>query len=447
MFHYGSGPEAVMDGIFFDTGAGRGRIADSLEEEDRDLAAHIDIVNYTKNIWRDHHLDREAVVITNVGGSANPRQIVEGGHDSITLREQDINVYPNYYKGECSHPDPYWADDLNCIWMEMEGIGKEDRKVWAEQFDNLIKYGPLHPQIMFIQGWFSGNIANHTMEMFGENFIDRFLRFVTNTHIGVVTFSHSGNGHPVTPVGEEFYEDLFSRPLFQPCPGTWGQWGEWSNCDRSCLDGIRMRERECSAGSSALCDGSGRDMEVCNDQPCYQWPNKGWAHWEEWSSCSKSCNGGTRERRRFCKNDDNRCDETGKDYDVEVCNEDQCPSNRCAKELRINVPTSLHTEKFFPYEGLYHRTESMPTSSRPTFIKFHRDIELSYREDMSAWIVRDNSIGKIVLISYTDAFCPEHISQSDWNYINFETNNFINGNVAFEIAMQGGDYLPQIWCI
>ena len=233
MFHYGSGPDAVIDGIFFDTGGSRGRIEFSVEEEDRDMAAHADIVSFVKNLWRDHHLDREAVVITNTGGSANPRQIVEGGHDSITLRENDINGYSNYYEGECSHPDPYWENDLHCYWMQMEGI--TDRKNWVQQFDNLIKYGPLHPHILFKQGWFSGDIANHTMTMFGENYIDRFLRFATNTHLGALTFSHGGNGHETTVPDEEFYRDLFSRPLFQPCPGTWGDWGEWSNCDRSCL--------------------------------------------------------------------------------------------------------------------------------------------------------------------------------------------------------------------
>ena len=29
----------------------------------------------------------------------------------------------------------------------------------------------------------------------------------------------------------------------------------------------------------------------------------------------------------------------------------------------------------------------------------------------AAWIVRDNVIGKIVLISYSDARCPEHLQE------------------------------------
>ena len=52
---------------------------------------------------------------------------------------------------------------------------------------------------------------------------------------------------------------------------------------------------------------------------------------------------------------DNNCE--GPDYELQNCNLDACPTNKCAKELRISVPDSYHTRVFFPYEGLYHRTE------------------------------------------------------------------------------------------
>ena len=98
-------------------------------------------------------------------------------------------------------------------------------------------------------------------------------------------------------------------------------------------------------------------MQSCNDQPCYDWPNKGWTDWATWGQCSKSCNGGTRERRRFCKNLDNTCGDD-LDYEVVSCNETSCPVNSCAKELKINLDQSkFHTENFFRYDGLYHRTE------------------------------------------------------------------------------------------
>ena len=111
----------------------------------------------------------------------------------------------------------------------------------------------------------------------------------------------------------QFYEDLFdNHPIFQPCPGEWQEWGQWSNCDRSCFDGVRVRERACSSGTPALCDGSERDMEVCNQDICYDWTIKGWTDWSAWRDCSKSCGGGVRERRRVCKDIDNNCDDARK---------------------------------------------------------------------------------------------------------------------------------------
>ena len=56
------------------------------------------------------------------------------------------------------------------------------------------------------------------------------------------------------------------------------------------------------------------------------------------------------------------------------------------------------------------RTE-VKANDRSRFIKFHKDIELKYCVGRGAWIVRDNTIGKIVLISYSDAECPEHIQE------------------------------------
>ena len=137
--------------------------------------------------------------------------------------------------------DPYWEDDLNCVfWYKKEGMKKH-----RAQFDNLIKYGPLDPQTFFIQGWYHDSIWHRTNELFGEVWTDRFLRLAAESHIGALTFSHTGNGDPLAVKNNAtFYDHLFDfqkHPVFQPCPGTWESWGEWSNCDRSCNDGLRVR--------------------------------------------------------------------------------------------------------------------------------------------------------------------------------------------------------------
>ena len=66
------------------------------------------------------------------------------------------------------------------------------------------------------------------------------------SHIGALTFSHTGNGDPLrVKHNDTFYDFLFDpaeHPIFQPCQGTWEQWGSWTNCDRSCNDGLRIRQ-------------------------------------------------------------------------------------------------------------------------------------------------------------------------------------------------------------
>ena len=274
--------------------------------------------------------------------------------------------------------------------------------------------------------------------------ITRFTRFAVESHVGVISYSHTGNGDPDTVEhGSDFYNDVLSRREYQACTGVWGEWEEWSNCDRSCHDGIRIRERECSEGDAGWCDGSERDVQVCNDGPCYEWPEKGWTHWEEWSACSVSCGGGKRDRRRTCKNDEMNCG--GADYQVGNCRSAACPINQCPLELKINLPDSWHTQELFPYEAYYHRTEENITNGkRPRYIKYAKDIELVYENE--AWIMRDNDKNRIMLISFTDALCPEFIAAEDWHYLELNPDNtpgdYKNDqDITFENAKDGDDYI------
>ncbi|OWF48143.1 Sushi, von Willebrand factor type A, EGF and pentraxin domain-containing protein 1 [Mizuhopecten yessoensis] len=60
----------------------------------------------------------------------------------------------------------------------------------------------------------------------------------------------------------------------------------------------------------------------------YKIVDGGWASWSNWSSCSKSCGGGDRIRRRQCNNpnpdpDGKQC--IGQMTETELCNEEECP--------------------------------------------------------------------------------------------------------------------------
>ena len=94
-------------------------------------------------------LDRDAVVIANMGGSASSRHLMEGWIDSITLKEHNINTFTNYFSGTCPDPDPYWDGHLQCVKYN----ARDTVKYWRTQLDNLIRYGPLarvHKSSLFI---------------------------------------------------------------------------------------------------------------------------------------------------------------------------------------------------------------------------------------------------------------------------------------------------------
>ncbi|PVD21525.1 hypothetical protein C0Q70_17323 [Pomacea canaliculata] len=90
-----------------------------------------------------------------------------------------------------------------------------------------------------------------------------------------------------------------------PCPvhGNWGNWGAWGECSLTCGGGQRKRFRTCSnpppSSSGRPCVGSPEDADACSVPPC---PVDGhWTPWSEWSACSRTCDGGTKERYRLCQ--------------------------------------------------------------------------------------------------------------------------------------------------
>ncbi|XP_063781355.1 SCO-spondin-like [Pseudophryne corroboree] len=86
----------------------------------------------------------------------------------------------------------------------------------------------------------------------------------------------------------------------EPCPVDcgWSSWTLWSSCSRTCNVGTRRRYRSGTEPPAAFgggaCEGSNVAIEFCSLQPC-----KGPAgEWGPWLECSVPCGGGYRNRSR-----------------------------------------------------------------------------------------------------------------------------------------------------
>ena len=55
--------------------------------------------------------------------------------------------------------------------------------------------------------------------------------------------------------------------------GTWSSWNQFTECSKNCNGGIKTRNRVCKSdygleGQNIFCEGSFEDKEECNKQPC-----------------------------------------------------------------------------------------------------------------------------------------------------------------------------------
>ncbi|XP_059156692.1 coadhesin-like [Physella acuta] len=87
---------------------------------------------------------------------------------------------------------------------------------------------------------------------------------------------------------------------------TWLMWGAWSPCTAVC-DGVKVRSRDCMNPNpeyrGGLCDGSLREAITCGATCSDNMSANGtWSGWQEWTSCSVMCGGGTMLRIRECAN-------------------------------------------------------------------------------------------------------------------------------------------------
>uniref|UniRef100_A0A3B4EFL0 Adhesion G protein-coupled receptor B1 n=1 Tax=Pygocentrus nattereri TaxID=42514 RepID=A0A3B4EFL0_PYGNA len=128
------------------------------------------------------------------------------------------------------------------------------------------------------------------------------------------------------------------------CPGemdgVWNEWSAWSSCSASCSNGTMQRTRECNGPSygGSECQGEWLQTRDCFLREC---PVDGrWQPWSAWSSCTKTCGGGSQQRQRVCYGPffgGEPC--PGDREEVRRCNEKRCPEPHeiCDEENFSNV--------------------------------------------------------------------------------------------------------------
>ena len=84
-----------------------------------------------------------------------------------------------------------------------------------------------------------------------------------------------------------------------PVDCRWDNWGQWTTCSKTCGGGNRQRTRtigQVAEHGGLACSGLSSEEQTCQTNGCPV--SCIWGGWEQWSSCSRTCGGGTRQRTR-----------------------------------------------------------------------------------------------------------------------------------------------------
>jgi len=111
------------------------------------------------------------------------------------------------------------------------------------------------------------------------------------------------------------------------CEGClWGDWEDWNTCSRSCDGGQRQRHRDIARWprpGCGMCEAKVKVMaEACNEEACSLACVDGqWGDWHDWEECSSSCEGGITWRSRTVNRTANHCGKAaqGRGNEVKPC--------------------------------------------------------------------------------------------------------------------------------
>ena len=124
------------------------------------------------------------------------------------------------------------------------------------------------------------------------------------------------------------------NPYTRPVDGKYTPWSAWSTCSKSCGGGTQTRSRDyipAIRGGNELPHGHSdlNQSQACNTQECHI--DGSYTPWSAWGKCSKKCGGGTQTRSRLY----NAAKGGGRDLphgisdlnQSQACNTQACPVN------------------------------------------------------------------------------------------------------------------------
>ena len=151
----------------------------------------------------------------------------------------------------------------------------------------------------------------------------------------------------------EWEDGVMVRCKGEEC--VWSGYSVWSGCDVSCGVGRQVRKRRIlqPAGEGGEeCTGSEEETRACQSAPCPV--DCQWARYGAWSTCSQTCGGGTRTRRRGIarrpRAGGRPCNKA-EEEEAQFCQTQACPKG---KTILLSQYTTVYVEACFFYISLLH---------------------------------------------------------------------------------------------
>eukprot|EP00929_Paragymnodinium_shiwhaense_P087746 TRINITY_DN4788_c0_g2_i1.p1 TRINITY_DN4788_c0_g2~~TRINITY_DN4788_c0_g2_i1.p1 ORF type:complete len:1519 (-),score=327.65 TRINITY_DN4788_c0_g2_i1:305-4861(-) len=146
------------------------------------------------------------------------------------------------------------------------------------------------------------------------------------TRVRAIAQFRAGVGKGCTGKLEETRQCNLQACQRQDC--AWSDWQDWDTCTCSCNGGTTKRSRDIELmprNKGKPCAVQDKEqVKPCNTGPCEAKTcvDGEWSNWGDWSVCSSSCNGGTTYRERHQKVTPNSCGKpaSGPSHDVGFCN-------------------------------------------------------------------------------------------------------------------------------